>query len=82
MSLVVIFTVPFEPTVFRLLKVIDHFCGIRSKFSLWWPFGLAFHKMPFATPESVIQGKEPSMIIKEIDFLNALETSIHIGQES
>jgi hypothetical protein len=41
-----------------------------SQFSLWLPFsnGLAFQKQSFVTPEGVIQGKEPSMTIKESGF--------------
>jgi hypothetical protein len=44
MSLVVLFTITFEPAIFRLLKVIKHFHDICSKLSLWWPFsnGLVF----------------------------------------
>jgi hypothetical protein len=37
MSPVVLFTITFELTTFRLLKVIEHFCDICSEFSLWWP---------------------------------------------
>jgi hypothetical protein len=35
MTPVVLFIVTFELTIFRLLKVIKHFCDICSKFLLW-----------------------------------------------
>jgi hypothetical protein len=70
MSPVMLFTVTIKPTIFWLLKVIEHFYDICFELLLWWRFynGLAFQKRPFVTPERVTQGKKSSMIIKESDF--------------
>jgi hypothetical protein len=76
MSLVILFIVTFEPAIFRLLTVIEHFRDINSKLSLWWSFsnGLAFQKRLFVTPEWVTYGKESSITIKESDFPTVLKS--------
>jgi hypothetical protein len=53
MSPIMFFTVTFEPNIFLLFKVIEHFRDIYSELSLWWPIsnGLVIQKRPFVTPD-------------------------------